>query len=155
MDKPLYRIFTLFMLFVPVIAGAENTFSSHHAGIFSPNWQAGSQDMVLSYQESSEFSSPSLSGNSISTEYLTFETVPTPQGQIYFDYPDNSDHQTDAYLSERASPNNWQNMRLYKLIPKDWIPYLGLQVKYNITDKLGVVNAITPNNIFYGLTYTY
>jgi hypothetical protein len=86
---------------------------------------------------------------------LNFENAAIQSGQFNFDYPEIPDSPLNDYISEKNQPYSFQNSRVYKLIPKDLVPYLGLRMKYNVTSRFGLVNDITPKNIFYGLTYTY
>ncbi len=76
-------------------------------------------------------------------------------GALYFDYPDDQDNPANLYFRDIAQAYPYQNSRLYKMIPKDLMPYLGLRVKYNLTDRVALINDITPNNIVYSLTYMY
>jgi len=155
LDKPQNTIFTLLMLLTPIMACAENTFSNDTAFGFNESWRNNTQDIFRSYQEKNRLDSSSLLEGIIKDKPLNFENAAIQSGQFNFDYPEIPDSPLNDYISEKNQPYSFQNSRVYKLIPKDLVPYLGLRMKYNVTSRFGLVNDITPKNIFYGLTYTY
>lgn len=150
-----HTLLGLSLLLAPLMVNANNGAFDASTFTFHQNWQGSTEDIFQSYQERNQFNSVSLFDSIVKDNALKFETASIESGKLYFDYPDNMNMPQSEDMAEKSQPYAFQGLHVYKLIPKDLMPYLGLRMRYNITTNFGLINDITTKNIFYGLTYSY
>jgi hypothetical protein len=155
LDKRQKTTLSLLLLCTPWLAYSDDSFSKHAPFSFEANLPVNTPAVFLPYRESNVPNSPSFFDKIEKNKSFNFETAMSSGSRFDFDYPDNLDDPVNDYISDINQSVTFQNSRIYKMIPKDLMPYLGLRVKYNFTPRIGVVNDITPHTIFYGLTYMY
>ncbi len=51
--------------------------------------------------------------------------------------------------------DNWQKFSESTYVPKDLIPYLGIRMNYNITNRFSLFNDITTQSVVYGFQLKY